>query len=224
MLDHLFITGIDTDCGKTYITGLIAYHLKRLGVNCITSKLVQTGCSGIAKDIIEHRKTMGIDILPEDSNGLTCLFVYTFPASPHLSAIIDQHPFDIKIVEQSINKLKSQYDIVLTEGAGGLTAPLNQQMLTADYLSRYQIPVVLVSSSRLGSINHTLLSINYCKNNNIRLTVVVYNHFPHDNKKIACGSYKFIKSYLEKNYPAIKLIHCNDLQKKSNANVIDLFM
>lgn len=224
MFNHFFITGIDTNCGKTHITGLIAYHLKRLGVSCITSKFVQTGCSGIAEDIIEHRKTMEIDILPEDSNGLTCPFVYTFPASPHLSAAIDQHPFDIEIVKQSLNKLTCQYDIVLTEGSGGLVVPVNHQMLTADYLSQSQIPVILVSSSRLGSLNHTLLSIYYCKNNNIRLTTVVYNHFPNDTKKIADDSFLFIKNYLKKNYPKIKLIHSSDLQKGSNINVVELFM
>jgi dethiobiotin synthetase len=224
MLNHIFITGIDTDCGKTYITGLVAYHLKRLGVSCITSKLVQTGCSGIAEDIIEHRKTMEIDILPEDSDGLTCPFVYTFPASPHLSADIDLNPFDIRVVEQSINKLISQYDIVLTEGTGGLAVPLNHRMLTADYLSQSQIPVILVSSSRLGSLNHTVLSIDYCKNSNIRLTSVIYNHFPNENKKIADDSFQFIKNYLKKNYPKIKLVHSSDLQKGSNINVVELFM
>ena len=104
MHKHIFISGIDTDCGKTYVTGLLAKNLLNQGFKCITSKFVQTGCIGISEDILAHRKAMGIDLLPEDKDGTTCPFVYTFPASPHLSANIDQRPFEIESIKQAISK------------------------------------------------------------------------------------------------------------------------
>lgn len=217
MNKHIFISGIDTDCGKTYVTGILAKNLINQGFNCITSKFVQTGCKGVAEDILEHRKIMDIDLLPEDVDGTTCPFVYTFPASPHLSANIDQQPFEIDTVKKAISTLKSKYDIVLTEGAGGLTVPLTKNYLTSDYLEESGVPVVLISSSKLGSINHTILSVEFCKSRNINLVVVIYNQFPTDDATIAKESYCFIKNFLEEKHPTIKLFNSNDLLKKKMA-------
>ncbi len=222
MQKQIFVSGIDTDCGKTYITGLLAYHLRKSGINCITSKMVQTGCSGIADDIIEHRRIMEIDLIPEDKTGETCPFVYSFSASPHLSAEIDQRPFDMRKVEASFTKLEQKYELVITEGAGGLAVPLSDELITSDYLKRTKVPLVLVSSSRLGSINHTLLSIDFCINNNINLVTVIYNQFPNNDKQIAESSYLFLKTFLAQNHPAIRLIHGDYLQKDSDLNRIDL--
>lgn len=222
MQKQIFVSGIDTDCGKTYITGLLAYHIRKSGINCITSKMVQTGCSSIADDIIEHRRIMEIDLIPEDKTGETCPFVYSFPASPHLSAKIDQRPFDMQEIEASFTKLKKKYELVITEGAGGLAVPLNDELITSDYLRKTKLPLVLVSSSCLGSINHTLLSIDFCINNNINLVTVIYNQFPKNDKQIAESSYLFLKTYLAQNHPTIKLIHGDYLHKDADLNAIDL--
>jgi dethiobiotin synthetase len=221
---QIFISGIDTDCGKTYITGLLAYHIRKTGVNCITSKLVQTGCTGIADDIIEHRRIMEMGLLPEDENGITCPFVYSFPASPHLSSEIDQRPFEIEKVSEMFSSLQQKYELVLLEGAGGLAVPLTNRILSSEYLKENKLPLVLVSSSKLGSINHTLLSIDYCMNNNIELKTVVYNQFPDDNKKIANSSYEFLKEFITQNHPELKFIHSNDLQKNSVFKLANLML
>lgn len=221
---QIFISGIDTDCGKTYITGLLAYHMRKSGVNCITSKLVQTGCTGIADDIIDHRRIMEIDLIVEDESKQTCPFVYTFPASPHLSAKIDHRPFDLEIVSKAFESLQQNYELVLTEGAGGIAVPLNNEILSTEYAKSKRLPLVLVSSSKLGSINHTLLSINYCLNNNIELKTVIYNQFSNDDKNIAKSSFEFLKEFLVKNYPEIKLIHSNDLDKNSVFEFSDLMI
>lgn len=222
MKRQIFISGIDTGCGKTYITGLLAYHMRKAGLNCVTSKLVQTGCHGIADDIIEHRRLMGIDLLPEDKSGVTCSMVYSFPASPHLSAEIDQRSFDMGKVNESFQLLLQKYELVLTEGAGGLMVPLSNEMLVADYLKEKKQPLVLVSSSRLGSINHTLLSIDYCINNKIELAAVVFNQFPGDDKQISNSSYQFLEKYIARFCPAVMLIHGDDLQKSSSVDLAGL--
>ncbi len=221
---QIFISGIDTDCGKTYITGLLAYHMRKSGINCITSKLVQTGCTGIADDIIEHRRIMEIDLLTEDENKQTCPFVYSFPASPHLSAAIDQRPFELEKVSEVFCSLQKKHELVLTEGAGGIAVPLINGILSTEYIKENHLPLILVSSSKLGSINHTLLSIDYCMNNNIELKTVIYNQFPDDDKQIANSSFEFLKEFLAKNHPNIKLIHSKDLDKDSVFEFCDLMM
>ncbi len=221
MNKHIFISGIDTDCGKTYITGLLAKSMNDNGVKCITSKFVQTGCTGVSEDLIEHRKIMGIDLLPEDIDKITCPFVYTFPASPHLSAQIDKIKFDVNAVINKIEILKKRYDLVLTEGAGGLTVPLTKHYLTSDYLKDNKIPLILVASSKLGSLNHAILSIEFCKSNNIQLHAVIYNQFPTDNKQIADSSFLFLKDYLAQKYPEVKISHVKDLLKHPITELIN---
>ena len=81
----LAVSGIDTGIGKTYATGLIAKALLRQGKAVITQKIVQTGCEGVAEDILKHRHLMGIGLQDVDREGLTSPYVFRYPASPHLS-------------------------------------------------------------------------------------------------------------------------------------------
>lgn len=214
-----FISGIDTDCGKTYITGLLSYHLKKYGSKIISSKLVQTGCVGISEDIIEHRRIMESEILAEDKSGLTCPFVYSFPASPHLSAQIDKKPINFDIIRESINKLFNNYDIVLAEGAGGLMVPITENYFTINYIKDNLLPVILVSSSKLGSINHTIMSIELCIQHKITLHTIIYNKMPNDDAVIANDSFVFLKSYLKKKMPNVNLIHSDELVKSSKIDL-----
>lgn len=218
-----FISGIDTGCGKTYITGLLAYHLKKSNVGTITTKLVQTGCKGISEDILEHRRIMKSEILPEDVSGLTCPFVYSYPASPHLAAIIDKTPLDLATVRKLSDHLLQNYELMLTEGAGGLMVPLSNQYLTIDYIGEHALPLILVCSSKLGSLNHCLLSINLCLHLNINLHAIVYNQLPHHDELIADDSFQFIKDYLDKKCPLVQLIHSQKLCKESEFPVIEIF-
>ena len=79
-----FITGIDTNIGKSVVCGLMGRFLRSAKVNYITTKLVQTGYEGIAEDILTHRKLEGIDLLPEDHKQESCPYVFKFPASPKI--------------------------------------------------------------------------------------------------------------------------------------------
>jgi len=160
----IFISGIDTDCGKTIVTGLLAKFLQKTGKKVITQKLVQTGCSEISEDIETHRKIMNIGLLEEDKNHLTCPYIFQFPASPHLSAKIENTEIDIDKILNSTNKLLEKFDIVLIEGAGGLLVPITSNYSTIDFIAKNKYPIILVSSSKLGSINHTLLSLELIKN------------------------------------------------------------
>jgi dethiobiotin synthetase len=162
------ICGIDTDCGKTFITGLLAKQCINKGKQCITQKLVQTGCSGtIADDILEHRRIMQIPLLSEDYNHNTNPYIFKFPASPHLAAELESTTIDITKLHESIQNLSNKYEIVLCEAAGGICVPLTPTYLFSDFIQECGYPIILVSSSKLGSINHTLLSIEFCKRHNI---------------------------------------------------------
>jgi dethiobiotin synthetase len=205
-----FISGIDTGCGKTYATGLLARHLKQSGLQVITQKLVQTGCTGISEDILEHRRLMGCGILEEDNTGLTCPYMFAFPASPQLAATLENTVIDIGKLSDATLKLSQKYDIVLIEGAGGLLVPLTESLLMIDYIKHQKYPLLLVASSKLGSINHTLLSIESCVQHNIKLHALLYNRLPGSDNSITDNTYHVIKKTLSGTYPKATIYPVDD--------------
>ena len=209
----LFISGIDTDIGKTYATAMIAKALMQQGVNVITQKLVQTGVSincdtgemNIADDIVTHRQLMNIPLQPCDLDYTTCPYRYKKPASPHLSAALVNDVLDPKVITKTTQQLQQSYDTILLEGAGGLLVPMTKQLLTLDYIAQVGYRVILVTSGRLGSINHTLLSLEAIKARGLTLHSVIYNHI-HDSAaqtddEIANSTIDYLKNYLARHYP-----------------------
>jgi len=201
-----FISGIDTDTGKSIVTGVIARTLINKGVNVITQKFIQTGCVGVSEDIITHRNIMGVDLFKEDKDGTTCPFVMTYPASPHLAAEIDKITIDRNKIYECTQVLESRFDAVLLEGAGGLYVPVSRNYLTIDYVIEHNYPLILVCSSKLGSINHSLMSLELCRLKGVNVAYVVYNDFPNDSEIIKEDSITIIKQYIDKYFPSCKLL------------------
>jgi dethiobiotin synthetase len=171
------VGGIDTDVGKSYATGLLARYLLQQKQNVTTLKLVQTGCRGTADDIQLHRKLMGQPLTDFDRNGTSCPYVFPFPASPLLAARMASETIEAEVLDRAMATLQANYEWLLVEGAGGLLVPLNPHLLLLDYFAAKKLPLILVSSPRLGSINHTRLSLEAIKARNIHLLGVVYNLF-----------------------------------------------
>lgn len=201
-----FISGIDTDAGKSIVTGILARTLQEKGVKVTTQKFIQTGCKGISEDILKHREIMGIPPQKADVEGITCPYVMTYPASPHLAAEIDGVQIDTEVIHRATEKLSESYEVVLLEGAGGLYVPVHRGYLTIDYIQQYGYPLILVSSSKLGSINHTLMSLELCRLKGIKVSHVVYNDFPNDSEIIKQDSITVIKKYLDDHFPDCKLL------------------
>ncbi|WP_439182603.1 dethiobiotin synthase [Carboxylicivirga taeanensis] len=197
-----FITAIDTDAGKTVVTGLLAKFIKELGRDVITMKLSQTGCEKLSDDIVMHRQIMGMELSNDDQNGLTCPYLFQFPASPHLAAAMENRRISEKVLIKAIDAIEKKHDHVLVEGLGGLMVPINEELLVVDFIQMYSVPVILVTSGRLGSINHTLLTLEALKARNIPVYGLIYNHYPVTAPEITADSALLIKSYLQRYYPA----------------------
>ena len=208
----LFISGIDTDIGKTYATGMIAKALMQQGIKVITQKLVQTGVAinpdtgdmNIADDIITHRQLMNLPLQPCDLDFTTCPYRYEKPASPHLSAALAEDILNPNVITAATKALQADYEVVLLEGAGGLMVPITEQLLTLDYIAEAGYPVILVTSGRLGSINHTLLSLQAIEFRGLKVHSVIYNHIHDDSDntdaEIAQSTIDFLQHYLKQSY------------------------
>lgn len=197
-----FISGIDTGIGKTYTTGYLAKLWNTQGRKTITQKLVQTGNTDISEDIEQHRQIMGMGLFPEDATKLTMPEIFSYPASPHLATKIDGREIDFNKIADATQQLASKYDVVLLEGAGGLMVPLTTELLTIDYVAEKKFPVILVTSGRLGSINHTILSLEALKIRGLELYALAYNlNDESQDELISKDTAEYLKSYLAKNFP-----------------------
>lgn len=170
-----FVSGIDTGVGKTAATGLMARWLAARGHDVTTVKLVQTGNTGFSEDIAEHRRICGGIHLPEDDEGLTAPQIFRFPSSPLLAASLEGKSVDLDAIRRAVAKCAGRREIVLAEGAGGLAVPLTEDVLAIDFAASCGWPLVLVTCGRLGSINHTLLSLEAAKARGMSVAGIVWN-------------------------------------------------
>lgn len=193
-----FVSGIDTGIGKTMATGLMARSLAAAGRDVITVKLVQTGNDGFSEDIDAHRAICGGVRFPEDGEGLTAPQIFKFPSSPLLAAAIEGRTVDVEAISRAVRKCAARHEIVLVESAGGLDVPLTDELLSVDLAAREGWPLVLVSCGRLGSINHTLLSLDAAKARGMSVAGVVWNWCEGANSRIDDDSCETTRSYLSR--------------------------
>ena len=213
-----FISGIDTSVGKTAATGAIAKALAQAGKRVITQKRIQTGCEQVSEDIEEHRRIQGIPFTEEDREGWTCPYIFSYPCSPHMAAAKDGRTIDLQVITQATERLRERYEYVLLEGAGGLMVPNDFQSLTIDYIRDQGYPLILVTSGKLGSINHTLLSLFAAEQYGIPVKAIVYNQYPHIDALIEANTLE----YLRIKFPQIPLLLLNDLQKEEPIDISPL--
>jgi dethiobiotin synthetase len=200
-----FVSGIDTDAGKSYVTGWLAARWRAEGVRTITKKLVQTGCGGrmgeVADDIATHRRIMGTGLLPEDLDHTTCPLRFTYPASPDMAARIDGRSVDLALADRTTATLSERYDTVLIEGAGGLLVPVEGAYTMADYAAERRLPLILVTNPRLGSVNHTLLSLEAARHRGLRVAMVAYNLWGATSPEITADTRDYLRGHLAALHP-----------------------
>lgn len=197
----LFVTGTDTDAGKSWATGWLAKSIARAGDTVITQKLIQTGNQDLSEDIDVHRRVMGLSLQPRDLDHTTAPIILSYPASPDLAAKIDKVDVDFGKATRSTDILSSEYDHVLLEGAGGIMVPLKGDYLTLDYVREHHLPAALVTNGKLGSINHTLLALEIMKQAGVEVYALVYNpHFDYD-EIISADTRSYLHGYLKRRFP-----------------------
>ena len=178
MKNIYLVGGIDTGIGKSVATALAARSLRARGRDAITVKRVQTGNTGRSEDIELHRRIMGEGDFPEDAEGLTAPQIFAFPSSPELAARLEGREVDVEKIVAAVNEVAARRETVLVEAAGGLLVPLTRSLLTLDLAAREGWRVALVTCGRLGSLNHTLLSLEAIFSHGAGLAGVLYNYHP----------------------------------------------
>ncbi|MDD5457889.1 MAG: dethiobiotin synthase [Phycisphaerae bacterium] len=190
-----FITGTDTGVGKTIVCGLLARYLLDLGRNVITQKWIQTGSAGLSPDIEEHLSLMGKkkeDIekyLPDIAP-----YVFRYPASAHLAAALEGKSVDAVKIKNSFTTLSKEFDTVIVEGIGGALVPFNNKELVIDIAKELDIPVIIVAKNKLGTVNHTLLTVEALKARNMKIKGIIFNDCENEDKTITDDNPVIIKA------------------------------
>ena len=155
-----FVTGTDTEVGKTLISGALILKLREAGIRTIGFKpvvagtYVDAGGQKLNEDLETLRIASGLNY--QERN--LCSFVLDEAAAPHLVAQSNGIHLDATIILDAFNVLASEFDSVVVEGAGGFLVPLNEDEDLGDVAQTMDLPVILVVGMRLGCINHALLT------------------------------------------------------------------
>lgn len=193
-MKSIFVTGTDTNVGKTLVTGLLGrfFYNKKYGV--VTQKWVETGSVHSSNDIATHLALMDAKKKTfEKYSKCLCPYIFKYPASPHLASKIDGRKISIIKIKKCFQTLKHNFNIVIVEGVGGILVPLTSEKLVIDVVSDLKIPTVIVVSNKLGAINHTLLTVGAIKERKIPVIGLVFNNYKTSNQAIARDNIKIIQ-------------------------------
>jgi dethiobiotin synthetase len=173
----IFITGTDTDVGKTYIGTLIARELLNQNINVIPRKPIEAGCSREGNELIPN-DAMALKNAAGYSGSLAEVCPYRFepPISPQRAAHLAKQALMTEKVAQSCTfNIDKEKDFLLVEGAGGFYTPLCEDGLNADLAQVLDLPVLLVAEDKVGCINQVLLNVQAIKTRDLKVCAVILN-------------------------------------------------
>lgn len=205
-----FIIGTDTDVGKTYVSSLLYSAL--LKEDYFYFKPVQSGCYYAEKNIKKNGENFLIapdvksvcDFSNLEYNKDMVCYALKEEVSPHLAAQKENIEISLDKIKKYYTELKKKYSSIIVEGAGGLHVPLlrtdDKKLYIFDMIKALNLPVVLVCSTKVGSINHSMLTINTLKNMGIKIQGLVFNNYKNnfyedDNIKVILED-SCIKNYI----------------------------
>ncbi|AEH07138.1 dethiobiotin synthase [Methanothermococcus okinawensis] len=168
----IFITGTDTGVGKTYVSSILGNILKEKGINVGYLKPIE---SGGREDTITLKNTLNL----KDDLDLINPINLKNPLCPNIAFEVENYNISLEEIKNriknSFNILKNKYNFLIVEGAGGVCVPIKDNFLMSDLIKFLELPTIIVSRPNLGTINHTLLTIEHLRNKNISVKGVIIN-------------------------------------------------
>jgi dethiobiotin synthetase len=174
----LFITATDTEVGKTVITGAIAAALKGRGIDVGAMKPVASGgvANGTGRLVAEDSTFLMLAAGMEEQEAPLVNPVCLAPAlTPAVAAVVSGERVDIQALLAAYQKLREIYDSIIVEGVGGIAAPLWEDYLVADLMATFALPVIVVTRANLGTINHTVLTVEYGRSRGLHMAGIIIN-------------------------------------------------
>ena len=156
----LFITGTDTDVGKTYVAALIARDLAAAGHRVGVYKPAASGCRHEGDSLISgDAEQLWIATGRPGELDRVCPQRFVAPLAPHLAARAEGRQLDAELLRHGLDYWRQRSDVILVEGSGGLMCPVSDEEYMADLAADFGYPLVVVARNALGTINHTLQTL-----------------------------------------------------------------
>ena len=167
MGEIIFITGTDTGVGKSVLTALLLSHLRRQKIHALAMKPF---CTGGRRDVRILQRLQPGELSDSEMNP----YYFNEPVAPYVAAEKCGVAIELEDVIKKIKRIKSRCDVLIVEGAGGVMVPLGKNFLIRDLILKLRPAVLLVARNKLGTINHTMLSIHALKTHlSMRLVVIM---------------------------------------------------
>jgi len=182
MAKGFFVTGTDTGVGKTIITAALIKAAHILGFNACGMKPIETGCKR------EENREGNNSLIPSDgtflreitgtgeSIGLITPISFENPLAPLPASEIEDKPIDLDKIKTAYKELSSRYDIIIVEGIGGLLVPILRDYFVVDLARDFGLPIIVASKPGLGTINHTMLTVNYAIKEGFDVAGIIINY------------------------------------------------
>ncbi|WP_249022135.1 MULTISPECIES: dethiobiotin synthase [Kluyvera] len=176
MTERFYVTGTDTEVGKTVASTALLQAARLLGRRAVGYKPVASGSEmtdeGLRNsDALALQRNSALPLRYEEVNPYT----FAEPTSPHIVSADEQRPIEADVLSAGLRALEAQADWVLVEGAGGWFTPLSPTLTLADWVRDEQLPVILVVGVKLGCINHAVLTALAVKQAGLRLAGWIAN-------------------------------------------------
>ncbi|ASJ21744.1 dethiobiotin synthase [Brachyspira hampsonii] len=191
MAKALFITATGTDIGKTYVSALIAKNMKDKGLNIGYYKAALSGSDDITDSdawYVKEKANL------KDSYDEMVSYTYKHAYSPHLAAQIEGNPPNMEFIKNAYKNIDKVHDYMIVEGSGGIICPIrydnNKKIFLEDIIKELDLPSLIVADAGLGTINSTVLTIEYMRSKKLKINGVILNRFEianemhDDNKKM----------------------------------------
>lgn len=171
---NFFITGTDTDAGKTYVTSLLTRSLRKAGFDTVAMKPVSCG---------EPEDTQRLFAAADGviSMGEVTPVSYSAPLAPIEAARLEGRTFESREVMATFDRLRASHRSLLVEGVGGWLVPLSATYSAADLAKEMNLPVLLVVRNKLGALNHSMLTLESIKTHGLVCGGIVLNNHPADD-------------------------------------------
>jgi dethiobiotin synthetase len=182
----IFITGTDTEIGKTVIAGGLAAALKTAGVDVGVMKPIASGGVErkgrvVSEDALFLKSAAQVD----DALDLINPICLRHPLAPSVAAELEGVSIDLRQIDEAFAELRQRHEFIVVEGVGGIAVPICEEMLVADMAQRFQLPLLIVARPNLGTINHTVLTVEFARSYNLEICGIVLNVSQGESKGLA---------------------------------------
>ena len=205
-----FVTGTDTEVGKTLVTGALIVKLQSMGLNAIGYKPVVAGMREVEGNLInEDIETLLMAsqrAIPELTASDICPYFLKDAAAPHLVAVNEGMTLDMTVMIEQYKLLQEKTGSIVVEGAGGFLVPINEESTLGDFAQAIKLPVILVVNIKLGCINHALLTAEAIERRGLQIFAWVANSTQPENE-YTHQNIETLKALLFKKYQAFLLGH-----------------